>query len=620
MTFLNPLGLALAALAIPIVLLYMLRLRRREVLVSSHFLWQRALKDYAANTPWQRLRRHLLLLLQLLVLALMVVALARPAIPTGAPSLGRVVVLLDASASMQTVEAGGQTRWALALDQARRLVGELGVGDEMLLLRVAQTVDVLSDFTADRARLLNALTTAEVGAGLADWETAFTTAAASASAQPDTRIIILSDGSGGQLSEVVLPATVPQPRLILIGQRRDNVALATLAIRDEPAGGRQIFAQVVNYGAQPVTVALTLRLDGVLWRSQEATIDAEALRSFTLSVAQPFETVQAALVVPPDQDALALDNVAFAAAPLRQSRRVLLVSAQPFSFLERVLSVLPEVQLVQGDPARATLPAERYDAYVFEGYLPAALPDADLLLVDPPRSAELFTREGVLDLPRGVQVAQPDHPLLPFVDLSALNLRQLTAIRSEALRPVVTMGGEPLLLAGERGTQQIALLPFALSDSDLPLQIAFPILMANLLEWFTPQTQLVSAGSLLPGDLLPITPPLAATSLRVVDALSSSVTLTPGDLYTTTIPGLYRVEAYQGETLLASQWVAVNLFDLESQIAPSDGLILSGTPINPTQEEALGLQDVTPWVALLALLMLLIEWGVYHRQMRLRRA
>jgi hypothetical protein len=620
MTFLNPLGLALAALAIPILLLYMLRLRRREAVVSSHFLWQRALKDYAANTPWQRLRRHLLLLLQLLVLALLVVALARPALPGSTPSLGRVVVLIDASASMQTVEAGGQTRWALALEQARRLVDELGVNDQMLLLRVGQTVETLSDFTSDRARLLEALAAAEPGFGLADWETAFTTAAGSASAQPDTRIIILSDGSSGQLAEVVLPATVTQPRLILIGRRSDNVALAMLAIRDEPTGGRQIFAQVVNHGAQPVTLALTFRLDGVLWRSQDATIDGESLRSFTLSVAQPFETVQAALVVPPEQDALALDNVAFAVAPLRQSRRVLLVSAAPFSFVERVLSVLPAVQLVQGDPARATLPVERYDAYVFEGYLPAALPEADLLLVDPPRDTALFTRDGLINLPREVQVVQPDHPLLPFVDLSALNLRQLSVIRSATLQPLATMEGEPLLLAGERGTQQIALLPFALSDSDLPLQIAFPILMANLLEWFTPQTQLVRAGSLLPGDLLPLTPPLAATSLRVVDPLSGSVTLAPDGLYTAALPGLYRVEAYQGEGLLASQWVAVNLFDLESQIAPSDGLVLSGTPITPTEEQALSLRDVSPWVALLALLVLLIEWGVYHRQMRVRRA
>ncbi|MBL8165950.1 MAG: BatA domain-containing protein, partial [Anaerolineae bacterium] len=78
MSFLTPLALLGALLAIPIILLYMLRLRRREVVVSSTFLWQQIVRDNEANTPWQRLRRNLLLLLQLIILALLVLALARP--------------------------------------------------------------------------------------------------------------------------------------------------------------------------------------------------------------------------------------------------------------------------------------------------------------------------------------------------------------------------------------------------------------------------------------------------------------------------------------------------------------------------------------------------------------
>lgn len=619
MTLLNPLALGLAALALPILLLYMLRLRRREMLVSSHFLWRRALHDHAANTPWQRLRRNLLLLLQLLILALLVLALAQPALHSDAPTLGRAVLLLDASASMQAVEADGQTRWALALDHARRLVETLGPDDEVLVLRVAQPVEILSDFTSDRGRLLAALNAAQPGWGAADWDTALTIAAAAVSAQPTTRIVILTDGSSGELAEVVLPAAMAQPLLIRVGERRDNVALATLAIRPEANGGQQVFAQVVNHGDQPVTLALTLRLDGVLWRSQEVTLAAESLRSLTFAVNQPFTTAQATLVVPPASDALALDNVAFAVAPLASARRVLLVSAVPNSFIERALRVLPDVRLVQGDPTRAVLPVERYDAYIFEGYLPSALPEADLLIVDPPRSTDLFTLEGALPLPRGVQAVQPDHPLLAFVDLSTLNLRRLQVVRSDLLRPLATMGGQPLLWAGERGTQQLALLPFALSDSDLPLQMAFPILMANLLAWFAPQQQMVTTADVFIGDPLALMAPLRATALRVVDPSGAAVDLPLGNPYIPPRPGLYRVEAYQGAVIIASQWVAVNLFNRESAIAPVDGLVLSGTPMIPEEEAVRGLDDVTAWVALLALLLLLAEWSIYHQQVRLRR-
>lgn len=622
MTFLNPLALAFAALAIPIILLYMLRLRRQELVVSSHFLWRRALKDYAANTPWQRLRRNVLLLLQLLILALLVVALARPVLPSDAPQLGRAVVLLDASASMQALEADGQTRWRLAAAQARRLVDELGVGDEMLLLQVGQTIDLLSDFTADRTRLLSAIDSAQPGFGTADWETALTTAAAAASAQPDTRIFIISDGSGGDLAQVVLPAAVAQPTFIPVGERSDNVAITTLAVRAHSDDNWQVFAQIVNYGAQPVTLAITLRLDGVLWRSQEASLEPQSQRSVTFAIDQPFETVQAALVVPPAFDALAIDNTAFAVAPRDQTRRVLLVSAAPMSFLERALRVLPGVRLVQGDPSRPLLPAEQYDAYVFEGYLPSVLPEGDLLIVNPPRSTPLFqiSADGSLPIPRGVVVVQPDHPLLPFVDLSALNLRELRIVDSELLRPIVTMGGEALLLAGERGAQQIALLPFDLSDSDLPLQLAFPILMANLLEWFTPQTQLVASDSLMVGEALSLSAPLAAASLRVVDPQGVALDVPLGVPFIPDRPGLYRVEAYRGEVALARQWVAVNVFDRESDIAPVEGIILSGTPISVEEEQARGLRDATGWVVLLALALLLLEWRAYHQQAQPRRA
>ena len=112
MLLLAPLALALAALAVPIIVMYMLKLRRREVPVSSTLLWQRLLRDREANAPWQRLRRNLLLLVQLALLAALVLALARPFFRVPTVASGTVVVLLDASASMNAVdEPGGPTRF-----------------------------------------------------------------------------------------------------------------------------------------------------------------------------------------------------------------------------------------------------------------------------------------------------------------------------------------------------------------------------------------------------------------------------------------------------------------------------------------------------------------------------
>ena len=94
MQFLTPLAFWLAALAIPIILLYMLKLRRKQVEVSSTLLWQQVLREQQANAPWQKLKRNLLLLLQLLILAALIFALARPAWQTRAVASGSVIVLL----------------------------------------------------------------------------------------------------------------------------------------------------------------------------------------------------------------------------------------------------------------------------------------------------------------------------------------------------------------------------------------------------------------------------------------------------------------------------------------------------------------------------------------------
>src|SRR5512145_1698945 len=126
MAFLTPLAFIGAILAIPIILLYMLRLRRREVLVSSTFLWQQVVHDSEANTPWQRLRRNILLFLQLLILAFLVFSLARPFIVVPAVSTGQIELLLDASASMNATDiAGGETRFAEAQRQALSIVDTL---------------------------------------------------------------------------------------------------------------------------------------------------------------------------------------------------------------------------------------------------------------------------------------------------------------------------------------------------------------------------------------------------------------------------------------------------------------------------------------------------------------
>src|SRR5882757_11133141 len=108
-SFLNPLTALIAAgVAIPALLvLYFLKLRRREMPISSTFLWRKAIQDLQVNAPFQKLRRNLLLLLQLLLLLALLIALSRP-IANYRPAAGKqTVILIDRSASMNAKDADG---------------------------------------------------------------------------------------------------------------------------------------------------------------------------------------------------------------------------------------------------------------------------------------------------------------------------------------------------------------------------------------------------------------------------------------------------------------------------------------------------------------------------------
>jgi len=630
MTFLNPVALAGFALFIPVILLYMLRLRRREVIVSSTFLWQQVVRDREANTPWQRLRRNLLLVLQLLIIALLVLALARPAILTPSISAGRTVILLDASASMQASDGAPGTRFEAAVRAIRDLIATANADNEFSLIRVGTAAEVLTPFTSDRQALAAALDAAKAGQGGADWETAFTLAAAGAQGADTYTTVIYSDG-GGELNDA--PGLPGEVRYEPVGESARNLAITALAVRALPGQPPQLFAQVENFGAADADVIFDLRADGELLDAQRLTVPAgSVLPVVSNRLPAGFSAVRAGITAPADADDwpddLALDNAAFTAADDAQTRRVLLISPGGNRFLEQALGSLPGVTTVTSRP-EAGIPAEGFDLVVLDGWLPDTLPNTDLLIINPPESSALFTVGQTLERPAdgspgptgNIRSTGADSRLR-FVDLAGVNLLRFRDVRAEWAEPLVVADGGPLLLAGETGGRQIAILTFDVRDSDLPLQIAFPVLMASLVNWYAPQDLVAAPFNRAVGEAVVLNPEPGADSIRITPPDGEPVMLaldaSGGAVFTgTDTPGQYTVETLAGDVVTQSAVFAVNLFDAaESDLAPRPGIQIGGETVLPEQGDAVGVRELWPLFALAALTILLIEWWIYFRRQR----
>jgi Ca-activated chloride channel family protein len=220
MHFLAPAALALAALLPVIVAMYLLKLRRTEHVVSSTYLWQRMVRDVEANAPWQRLRHNLLLYLQLLFLVLLISALARPF--TWAEGRGgqATILVVDTSASMSATDAT-PTRLEAARAQARQIVDGLADDARVTVIAAGRQARVLLSSSLDRRQAQLAIDRVRPEVGGSDMAAALELASAAAARQPDTEIVVLSDG------RVELPE-----RLALRGNQRrkpgDRSALGPL--------------------------------------------------------------------------------------------------------------------------------------------------------------------------------------------------------------------------------------------------------------------------------------------------------------------------------------------------------------------------------------------------------
>ncbi|MEP7287577.1 MAG: VWA domain-containing protein [Chloroflexota bacterium] len=620
MSFLAPLGLALGLLAGPIILLYMLRLRRRDVQVSSTMLWQQLLRDREANTPWQRLRRNLLLLLQLLILAALVFAIARPFIEVPAVTSGRIALLIDASASMNATDVQ-PNRFEVAKQQALNVVDTLSDQDTLAIIRVAEGPEVVENYTNNRTEMRTAISRIQPSQASADWEAALTLAAAGATGADKFTILIIGDGG----LPTNLGSSYGEVKFIPVGSSDSNIAITALASAADSVKGPQIYSRITNYGAQAADVVFSITLDDKLFNASTYTVPANGSTDVVVSgLPADFHRVEASLTKPVAStvpDYLALDDKAYTVYNPASAGRVLLVTPQN-RFLEQAFASLPDWQSFRADPSKP-LPTENYDLYVFDGFLPPTLPAANMLIVNPPGDSSLFKVGAVTQNTSNVTV-KPDDARTRFLKFNDINIREYKTITDTPWADaLVKADGGPLVLAGEVNDHRIAVISFDLRNSDLPLKIAWPILLADLTEWYKAPRALNLSGSLHPGQALTIQPGVQADVVRVQRPDGAITTLKvdqPSLVYADTpLPGLYSVEVYQGSNLLQNELFAVNLFDdNESRIAPRSPAI--GTQnANTTHKDEIGQREFWPWIVLVALILLIVEWYVYHRHLSLPR-
>jgi hypothetical protein len=635
--FATPLGgfewAVLAGIPVAIIALYFLKLRRRPVQVPSTLLWRRSMEDLHVNSLFQRLRRNLLLFLQLLVVLLAMLALAGPRIHGTTGQGQRFVLAIDNSASMSATDVA-PSRLAAAKEAARKIVTAMDADDLAMVIAFSDRATVVSNYSGDKGLLLRRIDAIAPSESPTSLREALQVAAGLAN--PSKQI-----GEGVVASKVVMPklkiytdggfADVEgfslgnlEPEVVVIGppgpsyaevvdtkprEKRaprtpsDNVAILALQTRrnEEKLDLYQVFGRVHNYRAVPV------QTEAQLWRhtsdrpgQQGTLIDAIALQipaqsdhSFKFDLPDTgLNELEVRLTV---KDALAADNRAFTVVGNPRKAQVLVVTPgnrylvdtlQTATAQERADVTVITPDEAKKDPHARDLRAGRYDLLIADRYRPETPPEANALYfgVLPPGPAYEKSRTiedpVILDWDVG-------HPLMQFVrDLPTVGILKAIGVDPPpGSTTLIESNKGPLAFIAPREGYSDAVVTFALVEGEnfntnWYRNISFPLFLFNALQVLGNARESVGDEVHLPGQPVVLRADTPTDTIKVTSADGKATRVlkrTPQGTFVdrnTDRSGIYHAR-WEPDGIHP---FAVNLFDArESDIAPR-GLVPAGTP------------------------------------------
>jgi hypothetical protein len=610
------------AVGFGVVVLYILKLRRRVVAVPFSPLWERILRDKEATSLFSRLKRLFSLLLQLALLALLVLALGDP---RAAESLlhGRtVVVLVDASASMQATDVA-PSRLAAARDEVKKIVRGLGGADRMLVAQMDAMVTPLGPMTGDTAALERELDGIRPTDARADFPRALRFASEVRRGVDDGEVIVVSDGALGEPSDSSGAVHLGSAKLsyVEVGKSDRNVGITEFSVRRYPLDKSryEVMLELSNTGTTSEDVELQLLGDGALVDVTRLRLKPGAsLPRFYPQLSGANRTLEAKIALADGtRDDLPADDRAYALLPERRRARVLVVTSGN-TYLEAALLLDEYLEVTDVVPAAypQALAEGNWDTVVFDGATPSEMPRANALYLDPRGPGAPVKVTDALKEP-GFDKIDRKHPVVRFLALDDVNIalgHKLVPETGDKVLGASDGGASPLLVAGTRGGYRFVAVGFDVRDSDLPLRAAWPLFVIDCVNWFTDEdTQYLSGFRTGEVWRIPVSGGVTSATVKRPDGSVQPVPVHEGRaVLLGEQAGFYELTAGEQRTEFAA-----NLLDRsESAIAPRSTLTVEGRPSGQVAGFRLGVRREL-WIDLLLAVALLtaLEWATYHRRL-----
>ncbi len=606
MTVSNWWPLALLVLIPVIILLYMLKQKAKEYPFSSSMLWREIYNNIEATKPWEKLKKNLLMILQIVTVLLLIFALMAPYLKRGGRRFDNVILVIDTSASMGIRYNEDRTRLEEAIERACDYVDTLSETAQVTILTSDQEAGIVKSNVTDKSDLRKALREIQGTDLKGDAGTAVSVVQSMANQWEQYEAVFLTDTPVelGSLEAQVINLYTDYQNLSM-----DYIGYGT---EYDEAGNPSltVIGKITNGTASDVVTDVNLYGDDTLLMVQSVQVPAASSQFFYFQQVDFNGNVLMAEIN--NKDDLEADNRAYAARRGQGQERVLLVTNDNM-FLEKAIVNVSWVDLYKTNQLSAVGKDEEFDLYIFDGMVPDTLPEeGNIIYMNPPPGNGITVSASITS----VNLEFLETEITSYV--SGFHFGVSSAREFE--RPVwadnfISSGSGCVGYFGIDGQRRVAVLGFDLHDSDLALQAEFPILVSNLMDYMM-VSGMVSEDYYETGDKIVFNGNLNGSEIRIQNPEGIATTLAAAvetSAYTDTgRAGIYSVSQTVNEVENTENFVV--RFPVEQESHQNGEKTEENETVGEDDKNLSGGRDLRNLIIILILIALAVEWFVYVRQ------
>ena len=481
MSFQYPLGL-LGLIGIPIiVLIYIIKNKHTEQIVTSNYLWHLSEKFLNKKRPVSLVSGIISLILQIVAITTISLVIAHPIIyiPNGAKDY---CFILDASGSMNMV-CNDVSRMDLGKEEIKNIINESSDGSKYTLIYAGENSRVVYEKFGNKEKACELLDDLKPCGMTVSYDKILKHVQGYFNENKSMITYLITD-KDYESSNI---------EIINVSDNLENYGISNFEYVAEKST-LKVNANVMSYESD-ATIELDLYVDDVL-------VDSKSVSSTKLVEAQyTYESdildFSRLKLVIKNNDGLLLDNSStIYNVEKEHNYSTLIVSYRPF-YLESMLKTVGNTSITVISPDNYSYDTTGYSLYIFDAVTPTVLPsDGTIWLFRPTESIDGsgFSVQDLVEDENGIALTYPKNSTSMFKTLTyGLEKEPIYVTKYmkyglyKNFTTLLTHEGNPIIFTGttNQGIREVV-FAFDLHDSNLPLLMDYLILSKNLVDYSFP--------------------------------------------------------------------------------------------------------------------------------------